>query len=152
MKYRYAVPALPHLRYVHSHHMLRLLGVRKLPRDGMPVSMLPGADSNDAPVSIKTWVVPLVGEAPFNASGRYRMKRSAHRVRCECPGCGAELSAGRLFQHICKPGSDRALESVRASLGFVPHAPTYTCDCAECRAARASASNPHGYVSRKEYD
>jgi hypothetical protein len=114
--------------------MLKLLGVTgKLPAAGLPARMLRGRNELREPVSIKVWVAPLVGEAPRNALGRAQ-KRSSHRVRCECPGCGVELSAGRLFQHVCPP----------------KHAPSYACDCSDCRLTRASSSNPHGYVSRKE--
>lgn len=30
------------------------------------------------------------------------------------------------------------------------HPASYACDCSDCRSARASASNPHGYVMRRE--
>ena len=101
--YRFAHPDAPNARNrVHSHVMLRLLGVRKIPLEGMPACMLPGDDSTGAHVEIKTWIVPLTGAPERGASGRL-LKRSAHRVRCECPGCGTELSAGRLFQHRCEP-------------------------------------------------
>jgi hypothetical protein len=88
---------------VHSHVMLRLLGVSKLPKTGLPDRKLPGIKregQNEIPVFIRVWVRPLEGEAPRSPSGRTQ-KRSSHRVRCECPGCGIELSAGRIFQHVC---------------------------------------------------
>lgn len=153
MKYRFTNPFNPG-RALHSHRMLQLLGVKKLPALGMPLILLPGISSDGKPVEIRTWVTPHVPKFGKRWNGSdwvpARVKTSVHRVRCACPGCGTELSAGRLFQHVCPEGRDRALESVRTSLGFKPHAPTYTCDCAECRAARSSPSNPHGYVSRRE--
>lgn len=148
MRYRFSNPFNPG-RALHSYRMLQLLEVKKLPVAGMPARMLPGISSDGKPVEIMVWVIALVGEAKRSPSG-YAHKRSTHRVFCQCPGCGKGLSAGRLFQHVCPTGKDRALESARRQLGFAPHAPTYTCDCSECRAARASPSNPHGYVSRRE--
>lgn len=73
---------------MHSTKMLEALGVigGKLPKDGLAPRMVQG---------VRVWAVPFV-------EGRPR-KSSQHRVRCECPDCGVELSAGRLFQHKCKP-------------------------------------------------
>lgn len=136
MKYRFAHPVPGHHRAnVHSQYMQMLLGLPngKLPREGLPARYVAGFNEMRESVQIELWVKPLVGVAPLNVYGR-REKRSSHRVRCKCPGCGTELSAGRLFQHNCKP----------------THAPSHACDCADCRAARASNSNPHGYVNRKE--
>jgi hypothetical protein len=152
VKYRFTNPFAPG-RALHSGRMLQLLEVTKLPLEGMPARMLPGIASDGKPVEIRVWVAVHVPKFRKDYYGRdVRVKSSSHRVRCACPGCGAELSAGRLFQHVCAKGNDRALESVRTSLGFAPHVPTYTCECTECRAARATPSNPHGYVSRKELD
>jgi hypothetical protein len=131
VRYRFSPPA--GRRVVHSSAMLQMLGVSELPKLGLPLTFLPGTNSLGQPVQISVWVAPLVGDAPVNAYGR-KQRRCAHRVRCKCPGCGTELSAGRLFQHECPP----------------KHAASYTCDCADCRLSRASPSNPHGYVSRRE--
>jgi hypothetical protein len=100
MKKRYYQFTHPSAHPVHSHRMLELLGVKSLPVDGLPERTLAGIDIAGQPVEIRVWVVPLVGERKTGAFGRV-LKRSAHRVRCACPGCGAELSAGRLFQHVC---------------------------------------------------
>jgi hypothetical protein len=69
---------------MHSDEMLKALGVRKLPRDGMEPRQIQG---------ITVWVTPAVTFA-----GR---KSSKHRVMCECPDCGKQMSAGRLHQHVC---------------------------------------------------
>jgi hypothetical protein len=88
-------------RVAHSHSMRKLLGVTgDLPALGLPATLLPGTNNQGQPVQILTWVVPLVGDAPRGPTGRAQ-KRSTHRVRCKCPGCGDEVSAGRLFQHVC---------------------------------------------------
>ena len=94
-------------RHVHSSTMRELLGLdhtAKLPREGMPVRMveLTGHPLNGEPLFAKVWVNPLperdVGVR--NQWGRL-VKRSTHRVSCECPLCGKQMSAGRLFQHTC---------------------------------------------------
>ena len=71
----------------HSSTMLELLGLppkAKLPKDGMNAVMIQG---------VEVWITPL---------DIARAKKQFHRVRCECPICGEEMSAGRLNQHICK--------------------------------------------------
>lgn len=59
--------------------------------------------------------------------------------------------------HITAQFAPEVSEAVDASPAYFSpnelppsHPPSYACDCAECRAARASASNPHGYVMRRE--
>jgi hypothetical protein len=69
---------------MHSHHVRRLLGVDRLPENGMLRRELQG---------IIVWVEPLRGERP--ASG----KRHTHRVLAECPVCSMVMSVGRLPQH-----------------------------------------------------
>lgn len=39
-----------------------------------------------------------------------------------------------------------------ATTNHPTHAPSYSCDCSDCRASRASNSNPHGYVHRRDGD
>lgn len=161
MRYRFSHPDADAKRHsVHSHVMLRLLGVKSLPRLGMPLILLPGISSDGKPVRISTWVAPHVPKfrKVWNGSAYVDklVKTSVHRVRCACPGCGIELSAGRLFQHVCavKPGevtsAELADEELLRTRNVQRHPPSYSCDCAECRAARSSPSNPHGYVSRRE--
>jgi hypothetical protein len=86
---RFTHPSGSLTRPVHSSAMLQLLGVSgsKLPAEGMPAREIQG---------IRVWVAPLPPREPGQ-----RGKRSTHRVRCACPDCGAEVSAGRLFQHRC---------------------------------------------------
>lgn len=107
MRYRFTNPFNPG-RPLHSHRMLQLLEVTKLPHAGMPARMLPGvrldAQGQKTPVEIRIWVAPFVPKFRPGWNGApVRVKSSTHRVRCKCPGCGCELSAGRLFQHVC-PG------------------------------------------------
>lgn len=125
MRYRFTNPFSPGWP-LHSHRMLQLLEVRTLPREGMPARMLPGLNvTTKAPVEIRVWVAPHVPKFGKRWNGSdwvpAPVKTSVHRVRCACPGCGVELSAGRLFQHICADRG-RALEAVRTSLGFAPRA------------------------------
>jgi hypothetical protein len=120
----------------------------------MPAILLPGIDATGKPVQISVWVAPFVPKFSKRMDGTpVRVKSSTHRVRCSCPGCGAELSAGRLFQHVCPgPISSKELtdeEALRVA-NVARHPPTLTCDCSACRSARASGSNPHGYVYRGE--
>lgn len=75
-------PAWP----VHSTEMLALLGVTRIPPEGLNARLVQG---------IWVWADPLPAAEPG------QRKRSTHRVRCECPLCGKHLSAGRLHQHIC---------------------------------------------------
>lgn len=158
MRYRFNHPdADSPRRSVHSHVMLRLLEVRALPREGMPARMLPGRDSTGAHTEIRVWVAPHVPKFRKAWNGaeyvEKLVKTSVHRVRCECPGCGAELSAGRLFQHLCRgrvSSAELADEELLRTRNVQRHPPSYSCDCAECRSARASPSNPHGYVYRRE--
>lgn len=106
MRYRFNHPDVDAKRWsVHSHDMLRLLGVKSLPRTGMPARMLPGRNvTTKEPVEIRVWVAPHVPKFRPGSNGQpVRVKSSSHRVRCTCPGCGVELSAGRLFQHVCEP-------------------------------------------------
>lgn len=85
-RHRFWHPDYPS-RPVHAHTMAQLLGVTgNYPAVGLPPREVQG---------IRVWVNPLPPRGPGER------KRSTHRVRCLCPGCGRELSAGRLFQHDC---------------------------------------------------
>lgn len=89
--FRFYIPDPDNARYpAPSHKVNEMLGVTgKLPREGMPPREICG---------IVVWVEPLPDRPP-----NVTWKRSTHRVRCECPGCGVKLSVGRLRQHVCKP-------------------------------------------------
>jgi hypothetical protein len=89
-----------HGRNAHSSWMLKQLGVKKLPSEGMPIRMVQ---------DIMVWVEPFV---PAFRSG-VRVKSSTHRVRCYCPECGKKMSAGRLHQHICKPTTKDTLSGLQ---------------------------------------
>lgn len=102
---RFTHPSGSVTRPVHSEAMLQLLGVKKLPVGGMPPREIQG---------IRVWVTPSVPKFRKGWNGReyveMRVKSSAHRVRCACPDCGAEVSAGRLFQHRCPPRQPEKVE------------------------------------------
>ena len=89
-EYRYRRP-------LHSSAMKELLGLgakAKLPREGMDPVYIQG---------VKVWVNPEPMARTFQREAGMKMKHSAtHRVRCNCPMCGEEMSAGRLNQHTCK--------------------------------------------------
>jgi len=68
----------------HNHEVLGLLGVKRLPVDGMSPREIQG---------ITVWVEPLRVEKPI------RGKRHDRRIRAICPACGREFSVGRLHQH-----------------------------------------------------
>lgn len=65
-------------------HQRNFLENKKWPDEGLPPTTVQG---------ITVWVKPIVREP-----GK---KSSKHRVLCKCPTCGQEMSAGRLFQHVC---------------------------------------------------
>lgn len=69
-----------------AHGNMALVGGSKWPELGLPPVQVQG---------VKVWV------EPFQRRPGVR-KSSKHRVMCECPNCGHVLSAGRLFQHVCK--------------------------------------------------
>jgi hypothetical protein len=70
----------------HSHELLAMLGVKKLPPEGMEMRTIQG---------IRVYVEPLVKRA----DGK---KTSVHRVIAQCPQCFKVMSAGRMHQHVCK--------------------------------------------------
>jgi hypothetical protein len=68
----------------HSSDMHVLLGVRRLPDEGMPERLISG---------VRVYVKPIV-----RVKGR---KSSKHRVMAICK-CGQHLSVGRIHQHKCE--------------------------------------------------
>lgn len=68
-------------RPAHAHHILQLLGVKRLPDEGMPERLIDG---------VRVYVAP-----------RLRPGRRFHRVTAICD-CGRHIPVGRLHQHICK--------------------------------------------------
>lgn len=80
-------------RYADSTDLFALMGMPRV--DHWPATGLPARDVQ----GVRVWVNPK--PVKVGRDGRPR-KSSAHRVRCACPGCGRELSAGRLSQHLCE--------------------------------------------------
>lgn len=103
-RFSFVHPHGDHRRPVHSHVMLQLLGINgKLPVDGKSSQPLLALDHETGQeVEVSVWVIPLVYPRQRTSTGRV-LKRSDHRVLCECPGCREIVSAGRLFQHVCRP-------------------------------------------------
>lgn len=79
----------------HASQMCTLMGLptNKLPLEGVPPRMVPGLDPENRPVEIKVWV---------DSRETARAAKRFQRMRCECPGCGADVPAGRLFSHLCR--------------------------------------------------
>jgi hypothetical protein len=85
---------------IQNYELMRRLGVvgTKWPDAGIAPTELTGARNykrghlNVEGVSVRVWVLP------YQDTGR---KSSKHRAMCACPGCGREMSVGRLFQHVC---------------------------------------------------
>jgi hypothetical protein len=78
-----------------SSDMLRLLGVKRLPPEGMPERLIDG---------VRVYVRPLAfGPAPC-ARWSLRPRRSFQglRVMAICD-CGAHVAVGRMHQHVCRP-------------------------------------------------
>jgi len=65
---------------MHSHTLLNLLGLRHTPERGMSRVLVEG---------VTVWADPLFPGSSFRL-----------RMRAECPACGEEMAAGRLFQHF----------------------------------------------------
>lgn len=86
-----------------NHHILPMLGITnaKLPREGLPPREVQGVrnyrrgDRVAEAVFITVWVKP-------SAAGEGMRGSRPHRIVCACPGCGREMSVGRLFQHVCE--------------------------------------------------
>lgn len=83
-------------RNAHASHIKEMLGLpSKLPREAVPAQVIQG---------VKVWVkaAPAL-EVYQHYTGQTRVRhRATHRVMCECPHCGEEMSVGRLHQHKCK--------------------------------------------------
>lgn len=83
-------------RSAHEMHIKEMLGLpRKLPEHAVPAQVIQG---------VKVWVnPPLSPEYRTRYDGKVvKVHRAMHRVMCECPKCGADMSVGRLAQHKCK--------------------------------------------------
>lgn len=74
-------------RYASSSDMLSLLGVKKLPRDGMAERLIQG---------VRVYVAPLVPGWGKRANKSWQ----GLRVMAICT-CGQHVAVGRLHQHIC---------------------------------------------------
>jgi hypothetical protein len=75
--------------------MLRLLGLpakAKLPEAGMAPRYIQG---------IKVWINPIPEGPPCPRRLNPGTVRP-HRIMAQCPLCAKAVSAGRLFQHVCK--------------------------------------------------
>jgi hypothetical protein len=73
-------------RAVQADEMFQLLGVRRLPRDGMPERLIQG---------VRVYVKPLLPKIGWRASWQ------GLRVMAICT-CGRHVPVGRLHQHKCK--------------------------------------------------
>lgn len=76
------------MRMAHQHHIKRRLGIpEKMPADyTLEPTFINVADGNDPEIITEVWIVP-------------RSPKQFHRVMVRCPGCGSEMSMGRLNQH-----------------------------------------------------
>jgi hypothetical protein len=77
-------------RYADAHDMYALLGVKTLPKEGMPEREIHG---------VRVYVRPLPPAAPG-----VRRNFQGLRVMAICP-CGRRLAVGRMGQHRCKEGT-----------------------------------------------
>lgn len=89
MKYMFVSLSNPNWN-AHTPDMMKKLGVvgTKWPDAGIEPRMVDG---------IKVWVLPKAAKQ----ESWERKHGCTHRVMCACPGCGMEMSAGRLHQHRC---------------------------------------------------
>jgi hypothetical protein len=90
----------------HSPAVKQLLGLeptQKLPKEGMSARIVEG---------IKIWVTPYIPTMSINRwTGKtVLVKTSKHRVMGQCPQCNREMSAGRLFQHVCTGTKQQKLD------------------------------------------
>jgi hypothetical protein len=72
-------------RYADAHDMYALLGVKRLPTEGMPERLIHG---------VRIYVKPL------RPSANVRRNFQGLRVIAIC-ACGKHVAAGRLHQHKC---------------------------------------------------
>jgi hypothetical protein len=89
--FRIRHPTYPE-RSVHAGDMLRLLGHERIPEEGIP-SVIVDGDGPTGPVKVRIWA---------NSKATAKERGQFQRVRAECPGCKADVPAGRLFSHLCK--------------------------------------------------
>lgn len=75
-----------------AHEMRRLLGVQRLPIEGMPERTING---------VRVYVKP---QAPTIPPGQ--RKRHSHRIIIICT-CGQHVPSGRIHQHSCVKKGDK---------------------------------------------
>ena len=81
-------------RYASAHDMYQLLGVKALPKEGMPVRLIHGVQVYVKPLGLPS------GEQKRWSNGPVRNFQGL-RVMAICH-CGQHLAVGRMFQHKCK--------------------------------------------------
>lgn len=85
----------------HNSELMVLVANAVLEKDKVKIEFPSGSkwpDTGILPVivqGVKVWVNPIPAVKPPR-------KSSKHRAMCECPGCGQEMSVGRLHQHKCE--------------------------------------------------
>jgi len=84
------------LWYANNDDMLRLLGVKVLPKEGMPERKIQGLT-----VYVKPAPEPRLVNAPGSIYHGKPFKSSRHRIMVICD-CGKHVPAGRMRQHRCK--------------------------------------------------
>lgn len=85
--------------YANAQDMYRLLGVSRLPVEGMPARDIQG---------VQVYVKPLSAGPRLPRHG----KRLSHRVIAIC-NCGQHVSVGRLHQHKCKSSDTELPQAAR---------------------------------------
>jgi hypothetical protein len=80
----------------YTGEVMELLGVKKLPPEGMNLILIQGI-----------WIFVEPAPEPryvggFSAWAGKKIKSSKHRIKAICGTCDKTLSAGRLHQHKCK--------------------------------------------------
>lgn len=78
-------------RHATAWDLLDMLGVKRLPAEGMPERLIQG---------VRVYVKPL---PPGPAKGRSRFSL---RVTAICDDCGRHMAVGRMHQHVCKGAGD----------------------------------------------
>lgn len=81
-------------RKVSAQEMIHQLGFMKLPAEGMKPKILQG---------VWVWVKPAGTRKNFSI-----------RVMCACPGCGKELAASRLPQHLYTTACNKRFEATQS--------------------------------------
>jgi hypothetical protein len=83
----------------YSYDTYKLLGLnpnRHLPERGMSCQFIQ-REFGKRKYHILIWITPKAEAAEIAKETKNRFK---HRVLCNCPACGKEMSYGRLGQHI----------------------------------------------------